>query len=335
MLRLEGHGGKEARRKTKKRVFKKKLSGFTGKALFFAFAILAVSWLGLQAFNYCMLHAIKTVEVQTGELSALAEAEGVLLLEEEVVRAPVTGTLEPLASEGERLPIGSTVARLQPLTGPDEQSGGSLEIKSPSTGIVCYHLDGWEGVYDRLAWERSDPGEIFENITGESKREGDDSNGDQIGKGAPLFKIIDNLVDPYLIIRYKTEHVPHLKTGERLQLTWGEEGTGSGKVISLANKEDNGYALVELKQAHPFPCSRFLEMRIKSKKGDGVIVPVSALVEEDNQKGVYVMSVVSPVFKKVDVVAVVDDQAAVQGISPGTEVVKNPSIARLIKKDKR
>jgi hypothetical protein len=47
------------------------------------------------------------------------------------------------------------------------------------------------------------------------------------------------------------------------------------------------------------------------------------------------MSVVSPVFKKVDVVAVVDDQAAVQGISPGTEVVKNPSIARLIKKDKR
>jgi hypothetical protein len=45
------------------------------------------------------------------------------------------------------------------------------------------------------------------------------------------------------------------------------------------------------------------------------------------------MSVIGPVLKNVDVVAVLDGQAVVQGISPGADVVKNPGLASLIKKD--
>lgn len=69
------------------------------------------------------------------------------------------------------------------------------------------------------------------------------------------------------------------------------------------------------------------------QEGEGIIIPESALISENNQSGVYVMSVLGPVFKKVDVVAAQNGQAAVQGISPGAEVVKNPGLAKLIKKD--
>ncbi|HBG22137.1 MAG TPA: hypothetical protein DDW83_02645 [Peptococcaceae bacterium] len=71
------------------------------------------------------------------------------------------------------------------------------------------------------------------------------------------------------------------------------------------------------------------------RKGEGVIVPDSALVKEDGENEVYlyIMSVTGPVVKNVEVVTVLDGQVAVQGISPGADVVKNPGVARLIKKD--
>ena len=44
-----------------------------------------------------------------------------------------------------------------------------------------------------------------------------------INKGDPVFKIIDNLVNPYAIIQFAADYSPHVNVGERLQLTWGKE----------------------------------------------------------------------------------------------------------------
>ena len=127
-----------------KKDFRKKVSSLVGRLILLFFIIIVVLWLGLQAFNFCVFHAIRTVNVQMGELAVSTRAEGVLLLQEKVIRAPEPGNLEPLVSEGMRVSIGAVVARMQPLTGPNN-SRDSMEIKSPATGIVCYHLDGWEG----------------------------------------------------------------------------------------------------------------------------------------------------------------------------------------------
>ncbi|MGB4503845.1 MAG: HlyD family efflux transporter periplasmic adaptor subunit [Syntrophaceticus sp.] len=329
---MERQVRKTPHRKIKKKSLKKKLSKLTSRLIILSFVILVIVWLGLQAFNFCVFHAIRTVDAQPGELAAFTTAQGVLLLQEEIVRAPAPGKMEPLVPEGMRVFIGGVVASLEPLTGPD-QSGSSIEIKSPATGIVCYHLDGWEGVYDRLSWERSDPSIIFKKLTEESNQESEVLQKEGFSRGDPVFKIIDNLVNPYLIIQYDQEFASHLKVGKLLQLSWEKEGDGEGRVISLINKGSDRFALLELEQAHPFPCQRLLEFEIKSKKGEGVIIPVSALVKENDKKGVYVMSVLGPVFKKVDVTAELNDRVAVQGISPGAEVVKNPGLAKLIKKD--
>ncbi len=315
-----------------KKDFRKKVSSLVGRLILLFFIIIVVLWLGLQAFNFCVFHAIRTVNVQMGELAVSTRAEGVLLLQEKVIRAPEPGNLEPLVSEGMRVSIGAVVARMQPLTGPNN-SRDSMEIKSPATGIVCYHLDGWEGVYDRASWESSDPVAIFHNFTEESKPDGKSQQTDGFSKGDPVFKIIDNLVNPYLIIQFTSGSSPQVKTGERLQLTWGEEGKGVGRVLSSCNKENIGYALVELEQVSSFPCQHLLELEVTSSKVEGIVIPDSALVKENNKNGVYVMTVLGPEFKKVEVIAALDGQAAVRGISSGDEVVKNPGVAKLIKKD--
>jgi putative membrane fusion protein len=318
--------------KLKKRTSKKKLSSLVKRLILFSFLALAVIWLGMQVFNFCVFQAIRTVEAQTGVLTATAKAKGVLLFQEEVVRAPVSGELEPLAAEGTRLSIDTVVGHIKPLTGPDG-SAGSVELKSPSAGIVCYSLDGWEGVYDRLSWQHTDPVLIFNNITEETKETKPQK--EVLDKGEPIFKVIDNLENPYIIIQFAAGYASHVKEGARLQLTWGKDQGGRGKVISLIDKKGNMYTIVELEQVRSFPCQRLLELEVSCRKGEGVIVPDSALVKEDGENEVYlyIMSVTGPVVKNVEVVTVLDGQVAVQGISPGADVVKNPGVARLIKKD--
>ncbi|CEO87487.1 HlyD family efflux transporter periplasmic adaptor subunit [Syntrophaceticus schinkii] len=320
------------RNRKHKKDFQNKVKSLAGRLILFFVIFLVVLWLGLQAFNFCVFHAIRTADAQMGELVITTDARGALLFQEEVISAPVSGKLEPLVTEGMRVSIGTVVARMEPLTGPDGKKG-SMEINSPSTGIVCYHLDGWEGVYDRLSWESSDPSVLFQNLTKESKPDDEVSQKEEFNRGDPVCKIIDNLVNPYLIIRFDSLNCPQVKNGERLQLTWEKEGKGEGRVLSLINKEENKYAFIELERMRPFPCQHLLELEVRCKKGEGIIIPESALISENNQSGVYVMSVLGPVFKKVDVVAAQNGQAAVQGISPGAEVVKNPGLAKLIKKD--
>lgn len=310
----------------------KKVSSLVGKLILLFFIIVVVLWLGLQAFNFCVFHAIRTADAQIGELTASTRARGALLLQEDVVRAPESGNLEPLVSEGTRVSSGVVVAHMKPLTGPDS-SGGSIEIRSPATGIVSYNLDGWEGVYERASWENSDPVALFQNLTKGNKPDGKYRQTEGFSKGDPVFKIVDNLINPCLIIKFAQGYSPQEKTGQRLQLTWGKEGNAKGRVLSLVNKEKIWYALVELEQVCPFPCQRLLELEVLSPRGEGVIIPDSALIKENNSDGVYIMTVLGPVFKKVEVIAAFNRQVAVRGISPGDEVVKNPGLAKLIKKD--
>ena len=42
------------------------------------------------------------------------------------------------------------------------------------------------------------------------------------------------------------------------------------------------------------------------------------------------MAVTGPKYRKVEVTAALNEQAAVQGIVPGTEVITNPSLAEII-----
>ena len=245
------------RRRHKKRDLKKKARSLVKKLILLFFILIAVFWFGRQAFNFCLFHAIRTVNAPIEELVESAEVKGIFIIKEEIVRAPGAGKLVSLVPEGARIPVGTVVARLEPDDGLD--GGEKINIKSPSTGIVCYHLDGWEGAFDRASWEHSDPSVLFRNIEKGRKSEND---GAQITRGDPVFKILDNLANPYVVIRFEPGYNPHIKTGELLKMSWGEEGNGKAKVASLVKKEGSYFAAMEMVQARPFPCQRLLELKM-------------------------------------------------------------------------
>lgn len=310
-----------------KKTWDKKIKTIVGRLVLFFIALGIVIWLGTQLYYFCVFHAIRTIPAELGELTESTAAKAVLLMNENVVRAPNTGKLLPIVAEGDRVPVGTLVAQLELMADP-AGSSGKIQIKSPCTGIISYQLDGWESIYDRYSWQRVDPSVIFEKLEEGNKivsgvRE-------DIKQGEPVFKVIDNLANPYLIVQFPRGFKPHIEQNDRLTLTWGEEGTGKALVVAHHKKGDHYYAVVELKQARPFPCQRNLDLQVMHILGEGIIIPESALVEKEGQTGVYVMAVTGPKHRKVEVTAALNEQAAVQGIVPGTEVITNPSLAEII-----
>ncbi len=310
-----------------KKTWNKKIKVIAGRLFLFSIALAVVIWLGMQLFYFCVFHAIRTIPAELGELTESTGAKAVLLMNESVVRAPGTGKLLPIAAEGERVPVGTIVAQLELMADP-VGSGGKIPIKSPSTGIISYQLDGWESMYDRYSWQRFDPSVIFEKL-----EEGNNIVSgvrEDIKQGEPVFKVIDNLANPFLIVQFPQGFKPHIEQNDQLTLTWDKEGTGKALVIAHHKKGDHYYAVVELKQARPFPSQRKLDLQLMHILGEGIIIPESALVEQEGQTGVYIMSVTGPKYRKVEVTATLNEQAAVQGVVPGAEVVTNPRLAEII-----
>lgn len=310
-----------------KKTWNKKIKIIAGRLVLFFIALAVVIWLGTQLFYFCVFHAIRTIPAELGELRESTVAKAVLLMNERVVRAPGTGKLLPVVAEGDRVPVGTLVAQLELMADP-AGSSGKIQIKSPSTGIISYQLDGWESMYDRYSWQRVDPSVIFEKL-----EEGNNIVSgvrEDIKQGEPVFKVIDNLANPFLIVQFPQGFKPHIEQNDQLTLTWDKEGTGKALVIAHHKKGDHYYAVVELKQARPFPSQRKLDLQLMHILGEGIIIPESALVEQEGQTGVYIMSVTGPKYRKVEVTATLNEEAAIQGIVPGVEVVTNPRLAEII-----
>jgi len=314
------------RERLKKKARRRKASSFLGRLLCFFLIGILVFWFGRQLYQFCLFQAVRTVQAQNNVLEDSCMAQGILLLQETVVKAPAAGQLVPLVREGERVRAGSTVARLEK---PANLAAGSanLELRSPCPGIVSYNFDGWEGALDAASWDRYNLQHLFESM---QKDDPDPEQRSVLGAGEPVFKIIDNLINPYLFLKFETEENPQYKSGDFVKVTWGDSGTGKMKVISLIKEEGSFFAVGELLSVCPFPYCRLIEFEVTYQSSEGVVLPASVLVKNEDGVGVFTKTPLGLTFKEVDVISTMKDRVSVTGIEQGTDVVTNPELAKKI-----
>ncbi|MGE5482665.1 MAG: hypothetical protein ACM3VX_07175 [Bacteroidota bacterium] len=80
---------------------------------------------------------LRTVPVQPAPLTAVAGGDGLVLRQEEILRAPLAGRLRPEAAEGEWVLGQQVVARV-----------GEAVVVAPRAGIIRYSWDGQEALWD-------------------------------------------------------------------------------------------------------------------------------------------------------------------------------------------
>jgi putative membrane fusion protein len=276
-------------------------------------------------YRFCLVHAIQTTCAETGEICVTHEGKGIILRNEVLVRAPGPGTVTRHISEKTKVPAHTPVASLHTL--PDLSGKPRTHtLTAPIAGAVWYRWDGWEEVLVPGNWERLNFESLFPQV--ESSEEKPTSL--TVKRGDVVFKIVDDLVNPYVVIKFKNEGDFSVKEGQQVDLEW-EQGEGKGRVLRSWKKEDFCFIVVEVTQGiFDLPPQRSFHLKMVSQKFEGVVIPATAICQKKGTKGVYVSSLTGYQFKKIEVTGKAGNKAVVTGIAPGDEVVVNPWLLKKI-----
>ena len=319
----------QAKANRKKRLERAGLLGrvkiWLGRILIVAAALLVLVWLGRQAYVFCVSEAIRTESAEWSDLSATYEGRVIIMRSETVVTAPVSGSVAWLVTEGARVHIGAPVARISGAVSPEKEQA-PVELKSPAAGIVSCHPDGWEGILTPANYQRMDMFTLFNSV----RPKPPEAPPQEAQGGSPIFKIVDNLVDPYFVVKLDGQP-DDLAIGRSVDLAWGVGGLGKGRVIGLQSRSGTYIAIIDVSQATGDAFSaRTLDVKLIDKKCEGIVVPVQALVSNGSEQGVYTKTPLGIKFVRVEVIGTLGDRVALQGIQPGVDVVTNPGLVKRI-----
>ncbi len=315
------------RKKRLDRAVVKRFRHWLGRFLLIAMALLVLVWFGKQAYVFCANRAIRTETAQWSELVSTHEGQAIIMRNETVVTAPVAGSVAWLAADGDMVHTCSVVARISSTTGP-EGGQGPVELKSPVVGIVSCRLDGWEGILDPAHYQRMDLFALFNSV----RPKPPEAPLQDFQSGDPLFKIVDNLTDPYFVI--KLDQQPEdMVVGSSVDMTWNAGGSGSGKVIWMQSKSGACIVIINVSQAtEDVYGARTLDVKLIREKCEGIVVPAQALINQDGEWGVYTKTPIGIKFVEVEVAGTLGGKVALLGpeIQPGMDIVVNPGLVKSI-----
>lgn len=315
------------RERLRKAAFFKRLRVVLGRLMLLVIACGMFFWIGKQVYRFYLVSAVETVQAKEGNLAVSYSGQAIILRNETVVKAPRPGYLVRFLPEGSLVRSGQVVAGLKPPPSM-EKSHESINLPSPTPGFVCYHPDGWEDVLVPERWSSLDLAGLFKNFKCDVRDHSQVSSA-----GEPIFKIIDNLSEPYLVIKLDKVENDHLSKGDVIELQWSG-GSGKARIVSTKSVQDVLLVVVKVLQTQPgLPDDRLFNLKVTKPECEGIIIPAKALVQHEHSTGVFTYSPLGFRFLKVDVMGRLGDRVAVTGIDSGIEIVVNPWVATRIQKD--
>lgn len=252
------------------------------------------------------------------------QLEGILLKNEHILHAPVSGKLQLVTADGNRLENGARVSWV--IAVQNNTGGESYQIVTPVAGICCMHLDGMEQVLspaniDILA---------VPHLDGTVKKSTFD--GMRVEKGQAVAKIIDNLSPIYLYAEAPKENFSEvvLEEGTWWKADW-EGQTFSIKSYKVADKGESlaGYFLLS---AYPEQIlhERKVVINVTTRSLRGYIVPKKAIIERDGQTGIFLSIKKKAYWTPVDIVGELEGKLAIEGpeLTENCRYVQNPLLVK-------
>jgi putative membrane fusion protein len=258
------------------------------------------------------------------EVSQTAQMEGILLKEEQVMRAPAKGKIHFAAVDGKRLEMGALAAQVVAVE--QGSSGASFNLITPSAGMFCTHLDGLESILspanlDVLDFSRLDK-IAHKQVT----------EGERVEKGQPVLKLIDNLSTVYLYVEAPKPGFPVelLEKPAWFKAKWDNLPLMI-KLFKLVDKGDRWEGLFNL-SGYPDQLvhNRKVRLSITTSRLEGFLVPDQAVVYRDGKPGIYLAVKKRAQWVPVNVEGELEGKVAIsgRGLGEDTRYVCNPVLAR-------
>jgi len=273
-----------------------------GRSISIFFILLLV---GAIAALYVYIYAIpsitgsltETAVLSYGRLSTSNEAKALIIRTEKVVTAESSGSVSYYITEGEKTRKGVKVA--------DIYGSPNTSYFCEETGFISYYTDGFE---TRLTPENMESIEPVAYLGDENREpafvpEPSDRTSETLEKGDPVFKLITS--DEWYVAAFiPSDYSADYEWNQTVTVVFSDGTEIPGTVSGTVDKGDHLLALIQIKRYYPeFAKIRLVDVTIITRDSEGLIVPNSALAEEDGFQGVYVKNINGEYnFKRVKVI---------------------------------
>ena len=264
---------------------------------------------------------VKTVLSEEGVLEQAVTVRGILVRDEHVVAAPLTGTVRWVIDDGERLAVGASVAAIS-------SPGASPKIvTTPTPGIVVLHLDGLEGALQPQGLSEINIGQMLKTS---EKKPHKIAGGEEVHQGTMLFKVVNNF-GWYFAAEMTPAEYAELEdmSSVAIRFSFAPEEETRGTVMVLKETEEFVRVAFQLKEDVPgFSLERFAEAELLVRRSRGILLPASALVHRGEETGVYILEKSVVRYRPVDVLEKDGELIVISGVRKGAPVITNPTLVR-------
>jgi putative membrane fusion protein len=199
-------------------------------------------------------------------------------------------------------------------------------VLAPCTGLVCFHIDGNEGLLTRENWEQLDLAKL--SITDEVSVV---QSGNWVEMGRPLARIVDNLSNTSLGLEVSNQQlttIPGLESlvvGQSLWIQLPDGEPELAKVLSLQKDSERLRMILGLSGfKENLIHFRKLKVNLIIQRWSGMVLPHDALVFREEVPGVYILYKGWTRWKSIEILGETDAEIVVKGLEEGAIVVTNP-----------
>lgn len=276
-------------------------------------AIFVLIWTLSTIFRLISLHRMDLVTVRHDVLEETVKKESVVIRKETVRTVPKSASVKYLVEENSRVSVGAPLLKVPSAEVNRTPGDSNHTIYASVAGTVSKECDGLESVLTPATLETLDLESVYDKVINGTFQ------GKEEQEGQAAIKIVDNLSPVYICFPRKDVS---LEEGGSVHLrVSGSQEILSGTVAKIAGS-------IAVAKVAPVPNEmigvRICDIEVVNRRAKGMVVPASALIEEEGTSGVYAVIAGEIQFAEVEIVGVFETQAVVKGLNLGQEVVSNP-----------
>ncbi|MDS1029601.1 HlyD family efflux transporter periplasmic adaptor subunit [Bacillota bacterium LX-D] len=303
----------------------RKRKHFISKVIMFALLVLTCWLIVGQVYDLILEHLIKTAEVRYGVLEQRLPTDAIVAREETVYTAPVSGKVQLMVKEGQRVPKNFEILKLIGEGSNQNETRPVYKVMATRTGIVSFHLDGLENVITPTTILQLGESNLKQNVKNlETQKKQQTST---VSGGTPLVKIVNNIKPIVLDLNLDKKQIKTLpKEGETLAFRIPKYEEKWFMKITKINQTKNSVRIIA--ECNEWPneiiYKRTIGLNVINETYQGIIVPQEAIVHKNSRSYVYKVTANGFALVDVQINGQIKGQAAVSGLEPGDEILVNP-----------
>ena len=222
---------------------------------------------------------LETYTAEYGTLEVSQESSYMAVRDEKLYVSDNGGAVSRAAAQGRLMRRNSHIVDV-----------GGVKHYSQQKGIVSYYYDGLEGVYTPENMQTITEADL--ELTDEEKQTYAvrECSQDIVESGSPIFKIVDNK-EWYLVCWLSAAEAEDIEAGRSITVEFDDGKQLKMKVMQVNPQGQNRQLILSCNRYYEkFDSIRSGTCRLIKSSKSGIIVDSDSIVEEDGQKGVYVMS---------------------------------------------